>query len=118
MQTAWICGVASHTDAVDELSLSVPRYSRDVGVVAPVEGGTVRVEIVDGAVELFGDAAGLRDLARWCLSLSDSSAPNGCHIHLDPEYGPLSAESVPLLITRHDDIDGPPALPPGSCRDA
>jgi hypothetical protein len=94
---------------VDEISLSVPRYRREAGVVAPVEGGTIHVEIVDGTVQLSGDPAGLRDLARWCLSLSDPSAPNGSHIHLDPGYIPLSPDSDPLLITRDDDIDAPPA---------
>jgi len=97
---------------VDEISLSVPLYRRDIGVVAPVEGGTVRVELVDGLVQVFGDPAGLRDLARWCLSLSDASAPDGSHIHLDPGYGPLNTESVPLLIARQDGIDAAPAPQP------
>jgi hypothetical protein len=87
---------------VNDLSLSVPSYRREVGVVAPVEGGTVLVEIVDGAVQLSGDPAGLRDLARWCLSLSDSSAPDGAHIHLDPGTIPLSLQSTPLIIARDD----------------
>jgi hypothetical protein len=99
---------ASHTDAVDEISLSVPRYRRDTGVVAPVEGGTVRVRLVDGVVQIAGDPAGLRDLARWCLALSDASAPDGSHIHLDPGHSPLDLESVSLLIERDDGIDGEP----------
>jgi hypothetical protein len=97
---------------MDEISLSVPRYRRETGVVAPAEGGTVRVEVVDGAVELYGDPAGLRDLARWCLSLSDSTAPSGGHIHLDPGYVPLSPDSVPLLIARDDEIDDAAASVP------
>lgn len=100
---------------MDEISLSVPRYRRDVGVVAPVEGGAIRVELVDGTVELFGDLEGLRDLARWCLSLADPSAPDGSHIHLDPGTVPLSSESVPLLISRHDSIDATSALPANGC---
>ncbi|MEU0095012.1 hypothetical protein [Kribbella sp. NPDC006257] len=90
---------------MDEISLSVPRYRRETGVVAPVEGGTIRVEVVNGAVELYGDPAGLRDLARWCLSLSDSTAPSGGHIHLEPGWVPLSPDSIPLLIAREDTID-------------
>jgi len=109
---------ASHTDAVDEISLSVPRYRRDVGVVAPVEGGTIRVELVDGVVQVIGDPAGLRDLARWCLSLSDPSVLDGGHIHLDPGYSPLSSESVALLIARHDTIAPDPHRPPESGRSA
>jgi hypothetical protein len=89
---------------VDEISLSVPRYRREVGVVAPVEGGMLRVELVDGIVQLFGDPAGLRDLARWCLSLSDPSVPDAGHIHLEPGYDPLSSDSAPVLFARHDSI--------------
>jgi hypothetical protein len=96
---------------MDEISLSVPRYRRETGVVAPAEGGTIRVKVVDGAVELYGDPAGLRDLARWCLSLSDSTAPSGGHIHLEPGWVPLSPASVPLLIAREDTIDATVAPP-------
>jgi hypothetical protein len=45
--------------------------------------GNVTVEVRDGTVEIFGDPAGLRDLARWCLSLSDETAHSGVHVHLD-----------------------------------
>jgi hypothetical protein len=38
-------------------------------------------------VEIFGDPAGLRDLARWFLALSDEEAPTGAHVHLDPGNG-------------------------------
>src|SRR4051794_27095266 len=81
--------------------LSVPPYNARTGVVAPVEGGTITVEIRDGVVEIFGDPAGLRDLARWCLALSDAAAPSGAHIHLDPGTIPLGLESVSLMLARH-----------------
>lgn len=93
---------------MDDISLSVPRYNPRTGVVAPNEGGTIRVQVSNGTVELYGDPAGLRDLARWCLSLSDSTGPRGGHIHLDPNISPLSSESLPLLIAREDDIDDGP----------
>jgi hypothetical protein len=48
----------------------------------------VIVEIRDGSVEIFGDPAGLRDLARWCLALSDEQAQTGAHIHLGPRTIP------------------------------
>lgn len=85
---------------MDEISLSVPRYDANVGVIAPVEGGSVIVDIRDGVVEIFGDPAGLRDLARWCLALSDETAPPGAHIHLDPGTIPLEFESVELMLAR------------------
>ncbi|WP_203923111.1 Imm32 family immunity protein [Rugosimonospora africana] len=80
--------------------LSVPAYSSQTGVIAPAEGGTVTIEIRDGSVEIFGDPAGLRDLARWCLALSDTQAPAGAHIHLDPGTIPLAVESVSLMLAR------------------
>jgi hypothetical protein len=45
-----------------EISLSVPEYDPAIGV-------TVTVEIANESVEIFGDPAGLRDLARMCLAL-------------------------------------------------
>ena len=84
-----------------ENSLSVPAYDSRTGVVAPAEGGTVIVEVRAGTVEIFGDPAGLRDLARWCLALSDEQAPSGAHIHLDPGTVPLAAESMPLMLSRN-----------------
>lgn len=70
------------------------------GVVVPTEGGSIVVEVRDGTIEIFGDSAGLRDLARWCLALSDSTAPPGAHVHLDPGVMPLSLESSPLMLGR------------------
>jgi hypothetical protein len=83
-----------------ELSLSVPAYDASVGVVAPTEGGTVTVEVVNGSVEIFGDPAGLRDLARMCLALSDAQAPDGAHIHLDAGINPLDLGSASLMLAR------------------
>lgn len=86
-----------------ENTLSVPPYNPQTGVIAPAEGGTVIIEIRDGCVEILGDPAGLRDLARWCLALSDPHAPPGAHIHLDPGTIPLALESVPLMLARGRD---------------
>jgi class 3 adenylate cyclase len=83
-----------------ETSLSIPAYDPAVGVVAPAEGGTVVVAIADGAVEIFGDPAGLRDLARMCLALSDARVPGGAHIHLDAGVGPLALNSASLMLAR------------------
>jgi len=89
-----------HTQAMNEVSLSVPPYDPAVGVVAPAEGGSVAVEIVDGSVEIFGDPAGLRDLARMLLALSDSRAPKDAHIHLDAGINPLDLGSASLMLAR------------------
>jgi hypothetical protein len=84
-----------------EISLSVPAYDSTSGVVAPAEGGSVVVEIVNESVEIFGDPAGLRDLARLCLALSDPRAPRGAHIHLDPGVNSLELGSASLMLARH-----------------
>ncbi|GAA0811660.1 Imm32 family immunity protein [Spirilliplanes yamanashiensis] len=84
--------------------LSVPAYDERIGVVAPTEGGNVTVEVRDGAVEIFGDPAGLRDLARWCLALSDENAHPGAHVHLDPGVIPLTTESAPLTLALHQSV--------------
>jgi hypothetical protein len=86
---------------VTENSLSVPAYDPTRGVVAPAEGGNVVVEIVNGSVEIFGDPAGLRDLARLCLALADPYAPDGAHVHLDPGVIPLELSSASLMLARH-----------------
>jgi hypothetical protein len=85
---------------MNEIGLSVPRYDAKIGVIAPVEGGFLIVDVRDGVVEIFGDPAGLRDLGRWCLTLSDETAPPGAHIHLDPGTIPLELESIPLMLAR------------------
>src|SRR6266480_7282214 len=86
--------------AVDDITLSVPPYDPAIGVVSPTEGGCVTVEIVNGSVEIFGDPAGLRDLARLCMALSDPRTPRGAHIHLDPGINPLDLGSVSLMLAR------------------
>jgi site-specific recombinase XerC len=52
--------VPASTDAfvMYEISLSVPGYDPGRGVIAPAEGGTLTVEVVNGSVEIFGDSAG------------------------------------------------------------
>ncbi len=84
-----------------EISLSVAAYDPATGVVAPAEGGTVTVEIVNGSVEIFGDPVGLRDLARMCLALAGPRAPDGAHIHLDSGINPLDLGSASLMLARH-----------------
>ncbi|MEV4534771.1 hypothetical protein AB0J82_13170 [Asanoa sp. NPDC049518] len=88
-------------------TLAVPAYDANRGVVAPAEGGNITVELRDGTVEIFGDPAGLRDLARWCLALSDGSAPPGAHIHLDPGTVPLTLESTSLMLARDPRTSAP-----------
>lgn len=83
-----------------EISLSVPTYDRAIGVVAPAEGGTITIETVNGSVEIFGDRAGFRDLARMCIALSDPRAPDGAHIHLDAGINPLDLGSASLMLAR------------------
>lgn len=80
--------------------LVVPPYDPSKGVAPPAEGGYVTVDLEGDGVVVSGDVAGLRDLARWCLALADPNAPDGVHVHLDPNIIPLSSKSLPLLIDR------------------
>lgn len=89
------------TKAMNEISVSVPPYDPAIGVVVPAEGGSITVEIVGGAVEIFGDPAGLRALARMSLALSDPRTPNGAHMHLDASINPLDLDSASLMLARH-----------------
>src|SRR5688500_3026017 len=58
-----------------EIKLSVPAYDRSKGVIAPVEGGDVTVELHGDGILIRGSGTGLRDLARWCMALADPDAP-------------------------------------------
>jgi hypothetical protein len=82
------------------LTITVRAYDPSRGAVADTEGGDVTVSFGDDEIVIAGDPAGLRDLARWCLVISDESAPNGTHIHLDPNVTPLTVGSLPIIITR------------------
>ncbi|GAB1693510.1 hypothetical protein [Krasilnikovia sp. M28-CT-15] len=88
-------------------TISVPPYDARIGVVAHTEGGTITVAVHDGTVELSGDSAGLRDLARWCLALSGVAAHSGAHVYLNPGITPLGPESTPLLLARDPGIATP-----------
>jgi hypothetical protein len=74
------------------------------GVVIQPEGGDVLVRHGKSGIEILATAAGLRDLARWCLALADEQVPDGAHVHLDPGIVPLTTAAVPLLIARDDGL--------------
>ena len=86
------------------LTLTVQSYDPTRGAVADVEGGSLLVDIDNDEIALVGDAAGLRDLARWCLALADPAAPDGSHVHLDPNITPLVEDTYPLRIERRDSL--------------
>ena len=67
---------------------------------ADFDSKSVTITMKGGEVMISGDAAGLRDLARWCLVIADESAPTGAHIHLDPDVVPLTNSSMPIVIDR------------------
>ena len=81
-------------------TITVRPYDPSRGAVADVEGGDVTVSFGDNEIVIAGSSAGLRDLARWCLVISDEDAPNGVHVHLDPNVTPLTVGSLPIIITR------------------
>jgi hypothetical protein len=88
-----------------EVTLTVPGYDPARGAVIQPEGGDVLVRHCESGIEILGDPAGLRDLARWCLVLADEQAPDGTHVHLDPGTEPLATASMPVVISREDRLD-------------
>jgi hypothetical protein len=84
------------------VTLTIRSYDATRGAVADIEGGNVTVTFDEHEVVIAGDSAGLRDLARWCLAISDEHAPRGVHVHLDPNVTPLTIASLPIVITRQD----------------
>ncbi|WP_088282359.1 hypothetical protein [Kineosporia sp. A_224] len=82
-----------------DVRVTVPVYSPSTGVVLGYgTDGWATADVVGGAVELRGDAAGLRHLAAWCLALASSGVPDGSHVHLDPGVEMMSVESRELLL--------------------
>lgn len=81
-------------------TINVRSYDPSRGAVADVEGGDVTVSFGDDEIVIAGNPAGLRDLARWCLVISDEDAPPGAHVRLDSNVSPLTAGSLPIVITR------------------
>ena len=67
-----------------EVTLTVPGYDPVRGAVIQPEGGDVLVRHCESGIEILGDPAGLRDLARWCLVLADEQAPDGTHVISTP----------------------------------
>ena len=50
---------------------------------------------------LTGDPAGLRDLARWCLALSDPDVPGYSKVRLDPTYPLTEAVAAHTALESH-----------------
>ena len=82
------------------IDLPVVPYNPARGVVVSTEGGSATVGFEGTGVMITGDAAGLRDLARWCLALANPDVPHGRHVHLEPWTTPLNEGSLPLLLMR------------------
>lgn len=93
------------SDEDPPVTLSVAAYNPRVGVAPDMEGGVVRVTLEADGVRISGDPAGLRDLARLFLALSDERAFDGVHAHMDEGVMPLTDESLPLLLERQDDTE-------------
>lgn len=83
----------------DQLIVTAPRYDPARGVGVEPEGGILEAEVRGSELLIRGTAAGFRDLARWCLALSD--AASGCHVHMEPGET-LEEGSVPLILERLD----------------
>jgi hypothetical protein len=95
-----VCG---HDSCMPAVSMEIPAYSEDRGVNAGTEGdGDIVVRSRTDGVEIIGNPAGLRDLARWCLALAAPDAPDGSHVRLEPSTEMLAPSSVSLLLARQE----------------
>ena len=63
-------------------------------VICPEWGNVLLRQGVFG-VEILADPAGLRDLARLCLALTDEQEPDGSHVHLDRGTIPFTPARPP-----------------------
>jgi hypothetical protein len=80
--------------------IAIPVYEPARGYDAPVEGGHIDVQTTGAEIAISGDRAGWRDLARWCLALSDPAAPAHSLVRLTPGIVPLTGRSAPVVFAR------------------
>jgi hypothetical protein len=87
--------LAPDLELLGPLLLAVARYDRRRGVVADARAAAWCSNAPTTGFRSRVTTAGLRDLARWCLSVSDETAPPYSHIQLDPGTTPLADTSPP-----------------------
>ena len=80
------------------ISLNIPDYSPDTGVVLNWENDfQIKVSAQDGEVSIEANEKGLVSLANHLLNLAQLAVPSGAHIHLD-KYNSLDDGSSDLII--------------------
>lgn len=80
------------------ISLNIPDYSPDTGVVLNWENDfQIKVSAQDAEVLIEANKDGLVSLANHLLNLAQPSVPTGTHIHLD-KYNSLEEGSSDLVI--------------------
>ena len=80
--------------------IEVPGYSADSGVRFDWDvGSEIEVRSYGSETVIEANRAGLRSLARHCLTLAQEEVPPGLHLHLDEGSG-LEPGSSSLVIER------------------
>ncbi len=83
-----------------KVTLDVPNYSPDTGVILNWEGNfTIKVSHIKGSILIEANADGLVSLANHLLNLSQSSVPTGTPLHLD-DCNSLEDGSLELIIEK------------------
>lgn len=83
-----------------KVSLNVPTYSPDTGVVLNWEGNfQIKVSDKNGCISIEANTDGLVSLANHLLNLAQSTVLSGTHVHLD-EYNSLEEGSLDLIIEK------------------
>lgn len=88
-----------------DLTISVPRYNPDTGLVCEFEEGfCIDVHINDDlSVCISANKGGLITLAKLLLTMSSDLVPDGVHIHLD-SYNGLEEGSHELIISKETSL--------------
>ncbi|WP_126243751.1 Imm32 family immunity protein [Chitinophaga rhizosphaerae] len=82
------------------ITISILPYNAQKGLEFKWEAGfEIETKVVNGEIQIEGNAAGLISLANHLLNLAQEEVPGGYHIHLD-DLNALEDGSVALVIVK------------------
>ncbi len=83
-----------------KISLNVPDFSHDTGLILNWEGNfKIKVSDITGSILIEGNTDGVVPLENHLLNLSQSPVSTGTHLHLD-EHNSLEEGSLDLIIEK------------------
>ena len=86
-----------------KIKVDVRAYTRERGITLSwQENSVIRVGLSNGGALIEANGPGLVSLAQHLLTLAQSEAPAGCHIHYD-EWNALEEGSIELIVDKISD---------------